>query len=196
MTTLTLNTNLNGIELGFDNIPTQAIRNSLKELGFRWHNVKKVWYAKQTDERLNFAKSLADGELQEVTEPKTTKSFDFDIKVGDLFSCSWGYEQTNVDFFQVIALVGSKSVRVRQVAPKMVNQEAVSGMSADRTYQVTNEILPPISSIFIKDDEKGDLKRVKSYATDGKSNPFFEIGKGGYLCHKYNGEALYESWYY
>lgn len=196
MTTLTLNANLNGIELGFDNIPTQEIRNSLKELGFRWHNAKKIWYAKQTDERLNFAKSLADSELREVSEPKATKSFDFDVKVGDLFSCSWGYEQTNVDFFQVIALVGSKSVRVRQVAPKMVKQEAVSGMSADRTYQVTNEILPPISSIFIKDDEKGDLKRVKSYASDGKSNPFFEIGKGGYFCHKYNGETLYESWYY
>ena len=26
------------------------------------------------------------------------------VHVGDLFYCSWGYEQTNIDYFQVVAL--------------------------------------------------------------------------------------------
>jgi hypothetical protein len=40
-------------------------------------------------------------------------------KVGDLLSNSWGYEQTNWDFCQVVA-VGPKSVTVRMVAKRII----------------------------------------------------------------------------
>ena len=38
------NTEKNGIELYFDEIPTKEDREILKTNGFRWHNVKKCWY--------------------------------------------------------------------------------------------------------------------------------------------------------
>ncbi|MFY8264460.1 hypothetical protein ACOT7R_16355 [Clostridium perfringens] len=44
----------NGIEVKFNNKPAQEVINSLKANGFRWHRVKKVWYAKQTEERINY----------------------------------------------------------------------------------------------------------------------------------------------
>lgn len=37
------------------------------------------------------------------------------VKVGDIFVASWGYDQTNVDFYEVTGLTGA-SVRVREVA--------------------------------------------------------------------------------
>lgn len=40
------NTELNGIELYFEAIPTKEEREALKSEGFRWHNVKKCWYKK------------------------------------------------------------------------------------------------------------------------------------------------------
>lgn len=41
------------------------------------------------------------------------------IKVGDLFVRSWGYDQTNVDFYQVVR-VSEKCYWVRKIAAKPV----------------------------------------------------------------------------
>lgn len=71
--TYTLNEELNGIEITFTGIPSEEIRNELKVQGFRWSKYKKVWYAKQTPDRLGFAKMLA-GETEEQTEEVTKQS--------------------------------------------------------------------------------------------------------------------------
>lgn len=60
MTTYAINTNLNGIEIKFDGKPSEAIRNKLKAIGYRWHKIKMVWYAKQNAERLALAQELAE----------------------------------------------------------------------------------------------------------------------------------------
>jgi hypothetical protein len=37
------------------------------------------------------------------------------VKPGDFFCCSWGYDQTNIDFYRVIAVTPSgKSIKVQQ----------------------------------------------------------------------------------
>lgn len=59
----TINNELNGIEIKFDEKPSEDIRSSLKRNGFRWHKVKKVWYAKNNKERLIYAESISNGEL-------------------------------------------------------------------------------------------------------------------------------------
>ena len=38
---------------------------------------------------------------------------DAGVKVGDYFVCSWGYDQTNVDFYKVVALT-PKGMKVQQ----------------------------------------------------------------------------------
>lgn len=204
MTTLTVNKELNGIEIRFDCKPISSTLESLKKSGFRWHRQKKFWYAKQTPERIELAQSITDGkEIKTVTtKEKAEKKNVFGVKVGDIFSASWGYEQTNNDFFQVIALVGEKSVRVREVNPPIVRRDPVSGMAEDRVYKITGEILPPSPhSVFIKDQEKGDLKRIKpGYFQDeekAKNNCYFDISSYA-SAYKCNGETkkVYESWYY
>ena len=89
------------------------------------------------------------------------------------------------------------SVRVREVCPPVVKREAVSGMSEDITIRNTSEMLPATSSsVFIKDQEKGDLKRLKSFAADGVSNPQFNLTS---FADAWKVEAdeitVYESWY-
>ena len=204
MTTLTLNKELNGIEIKFDCKPISSTLESLKKSGFRWHRQKKFWYAKQTPERIELAQSITDGKEIKTgtTKEKAEKKNVFGVKVGDMFSASWGYEQTNNDFFQVIALVGEKSVRVREVNPPIVRRDPVSGMAEDRVYKITGEILPPSPhSVFIKDQEKGDLKRIKpGYFQDeekAKNNCYFDISSYA-SAYKCNGETkkVYESWYY
>lgn len=213
--TITTNTEFNGIEISFTAKPARCTLDALKAQGFRWHNKKALWYAKNTPERMEAAQAICnigDYALQILAEeaaenrpaygkgkkkPAAKPANKYGVKVGDIFRASWGYDQTNNDFFQVVALVGESSVRVREVRLPLIDRSAVSGTSEDRTFKVTRELLPACSSsVFIKDQEKGDLKRLKSYAADGKSYPQFNLAS---FCdaHYCGGDTIkvYESWY-
>lgn len=64
---INLNSEKNGIELIFEEKPSAATLEEIKAQGFRWHRVKKLWYAKQTADRLTFARTL--GELATAPAP-------------------------------------------------------------------------------------------------------------------------------
>ena len=69
--TYIINTELDGIEIIFDEKPSEEVRAELKESGFRWHKIKKIWYARQNPERLELAEKLANiNESESATEPK------------------------------------------------------------------------------------------------------------------------------
>lgn len=119
-----------------------------------------------------------------------------DIKVGDIFSASWGYDQTNVDFFQVVEIVGKSSVRVRQVHPEIIKDEACGPMSADRTYKFPTDgtLLPPCRGVFIKDTQRGDVKRVQTYGKNDQ--PFIKLSSFAWAYKEMSDTAkCYESWY-
>ncbi len=186
----------NGIEVYFDEKPDDAIREALKGLRMRWHNIKKCWYGKADEATV---KTAIGGEPQDATPAVVALAADepniLGVKVGDLFYTSWGYEQTNVNFFQVIGLCGTQSVRVREVKPRMTDERGAGGMSADRSYEVTRKLLPPSHyACFINDNERGDIRRVR--VSGGV--PAFNVGRrGGYqdTARPYTGGYLYESWY-
>ena len=69
MTSVTMNHEKNGIEIRFDGKPDASILENLKSNGFRWSGKQKMWYAKQTDERMTFAGNL--GDIVETSEAKT-----------------------------------------------------------------------------------------------------------------------------
>lgn len=145
-----LNKKLNGIELIFQEKPATEILTMLKENGFRWHRQKKLWYAKVTDERKAFVKELqkANTEIISVsnnvsetpTKAKAKKQpvNKYGVKVGDMFCDTWGYGQTNVDFYQVVDLKGSTTVVL-----KPVNKNA--RMIGDMSYMVS-----PIKDDFLE----------------------------------------------
>ncbi len=56
--TMNLNEALHGIELKFDGKPSPAVLSELKDTGWFWHYKKKIWYTKQTPERIAFAQKL------------------------------------------------------------------------------------------------------------------------------------------
>lgn len=202
--TIMKNTDFDSLEISFDGKPTDTIRDALKAIHFRWHGVKKVWYGYSTEEAVHQAIENAEGNKPaeaKKTAAKAEKVNKYGVRVGDIFSASWGYDQTNVDFFQVVALVGETSVKVREVNPPMIEDTSVSGMSADRTYKITSALLPPARfSVFIKDQENGDIKRIKpGYDKDpelAKANCSFNLSSFA-SAFKCNGETkkVYESWY-
>lgn len=44
------------------------------------------------------------------------QAFVHSLKVGDILNTSWGYDQTNIEFFQVVRLVAKSMVIVRELA--------------------------------------------------------------------------------
>lgn len=52
------------------------------------------------------------------------------VQVGDIFRASWGYEQTNVEYFQVVALRGTRQVMVREIGKHYEENGFMSGRCA------------------------------------------------------------------
>jgi len=145
------------------------------------------------------AAQILDATPEERCYPRSLKSASvnkYGVKVGDIFYASWGYEQTNVNFFQIIALVGETSVRIREVYLDLEEEDAFSSMSANRSYALPSEILPAARhASFVDDQKNGDLKRV----SNKYGEPTIKVGRtGGYqtIANQYKGETVYESWYY
>ena len=94
-------------------------------------------------------------------------------------------------------MVGECSVRVREVYPEIIDEEATGPMAENRTYKMTSELLPPAPrSIFIEDQERGDLKRLRSVSYRGDEDVCFTIGND-HRAYKRTGDTVteYVSWY-
>jgi len=91
---------------------------------------------------------------------KERKEFQHDYKVGDILVSSWGYEQTNVDWFQVTKVVG-KQIEMREIGGKTVRGEP----PAEYVVPVPNSFKgPPMR----KTPQKGGYVRLTSYSSASK----------------------------
>jgi hypothetical protein len=70
---------------------------------------------------------------------KAALSKGHDLAVGDVLYNSWGYDQTNVDFFQVTAVIGKRMVEVRQLASQAAGTGRDSGQCVPKPDQFTGE---------------------------------------------------------
>lgn len=52
------------------------------------------------------------------------------LAVGDVLRATWGYEQTNIDWYQVTALIGSTMVEVRKIAGQCSSDLHMQGDTA------------------------------------------------------------------
>ncbi len=117
--------------------------------------------------------------LQRVTaykaEQKAQKALPHTLKVGDILYTSWGYDQTNVDFYQVVNLAGTKMVEVREIAKQTTNDSGTGPMSG---YVVA-----------VKDQFKSEPKRYRANSTNA-----LRIEKYAY-AHLWDGKPQRVSWY-
>lgn len=67
-------------------------------------------------------------------------AFQHTLQVGDVLYTSWGYDQTNIDYYQVTKLVGSKMVEVCEIASQ----------SVDGAHYMTGESVPNVGKFVGK----------------------------------------------
>lgn len=49
------------------------------------------------------------------------------LQIGSILYSSWGYEQTNVDFYEVINLIGKCTVELRELVQTKIHHNGFSG---------------------------------------------------------------------
>lgn len=91
------------------------------------------------------------------------------LKVGDVLQCSWGYEQTNIDYFQVVELFGKRGVVIRKIACESVDTEFMQGRSVPAVDQFIGEPMRKQVS------DSGSVK-IYSFASAYKMEPVMVAG--------------------
>lgn len=99
------------------------------------------------------------------------------LKVGDVMVNSWGWEQTNVDFYQVTKIKG-KSAWIRPIGGESV--EGSEGFMSDR--------VKPIKDIFYGEEER---KVIKAFG----SSVSMSTRHGSLSNYTEGEEGTYRSWY-
>ena len=59
-------------------------------------------------------------------EYKAKRNAPHDVKIGDVFKCSWGYDQTNVDFYECTAVLGAM-IEIREIAQDSMETLSMQG---------------------------------------------------------------------
>jgi hypothetical protein len=98
------------------------------------------------------------------------------LKVGDILVSSWGYDQTNVSFYQVTALIGKTMVEYCSIGSDTVEESEYSHGMAD--------------TVTANPDRKGvDRWRAKANHTNS-----IRISSCEY-AYPWDGSSMYRSWY-
>ena len=188
MCTLAINQQFNGIELTFAGKPAEEIREAMKAAGFRWHKQKKLWYAKNTTERMALAQKLSGAEAPTETAPAPAVATSepvskYGIKVGDILEDSWGYEQTNVEFYMVTKIISACKIEIVELGHIQSNHES-HGMACDVIPDTNRRIGEPIQKMVSQSSWE---KRDGSWHV--KINDCVSLTA-------WNGRPCYCSWYY
>jgi len=106
---------------------------------------------------------------------------------GDIVVNTWGYEQTNVDFYQVTEVL-NKKIRVRKIGAEIVN--ATGPMSAN---------VMPVKDSFCDNSESS--RNVSLLSLKAEINVSGVVScricdpQSYYYFHKWDGKPQYCSWY-
>lgn len=133
MCTMAINNQFNGIELTFAGKPAEEIREAMKAAGFRWHQQKKLWYAKNTADRMALAKKLSGQQAAAETAPAAVPTAGsepvskYGIKVGDILTGSWGYSMTLVEMYKVTKIVSACKIEIVEIGADLISADSGGG---------------------------------------------------------------------
>ena len=111
------------------------------------------------------------------------------VKQGDIFYESWGCDQTNIDFCQVIEISPSgKTVLCQMMTQKEVPSEGLAPMSE---YVMPDKLFPEDGTfrLYVRSRSNGDVSLVGQY-------PYCRGDKRMGYFTKWEGRPLYQSHYH
>jgi hypothetical protein len=131
----------------------------------------------QTEERRSehvkqWMGGIAEHEQWKRERKSERQSFDHTLEVGDILYSSWGYDQTNIDFYEVVRTT-KKSVEIRKLAQTIEETGFMSGKTSPLAGQYTGEKM-------LKRVGPDNTVKIESYA----------------WAWVWDGQPKYNSWYH
>lgn len=166
MTTYSIakNSRFNSFEISFNEKPAAAIIEVLKTNKYRWNPYKKIWYGFNDISALLNPDQTA--QKKEASSEKVAVNLAGFI-VGDILYSSWGYDQTNIDFYQVVK-VTEKTITVKEISYKSEYDSSMSG------YKV------PVKNAFIDGIEYSRKVITTDKNPISKAQYFIKVNKSEY----------------
>jgi hypothetical protein len=122
---------------------------------------KENYYYLTEERRQQAIKRVKDDEdltgRKKKEQKEENKNFEHSLKGGDILYCSWGWEQTNIDFYEVIEVKG-KYVIIRELAQKHIADGDMSGKTTALKGEYIGE--PILKRVCF-----GNLIKFNSYQT-------------------------------
>ena len=106
------------------------------------------------------------------------------MKVGDFLYSSWGYDQTNIDFYKVVGLVGKTMVEIMPVCSKLDSSNPPCDMvvpsDEPREYDVVLGMNRGDKNVFRKKAKDGSVTLRSGYywASVCDDKPKYETSSG------------------
>lgn len=137
---------------------------------------RPAWFYRLTPEQLagkaDRELKIAQAKLDAKAAAKAArKEATFDVKVGDVFRSSWGYDQTNVDYYQVTRMVGAQSVEIRRIGAVSWGTEFMQGRSVPAVDDFRGK--PMVKRLRACGDGTAAV-RITSFADAYKMEPVVE----------------------
>ena len=101
------------------------------------------------------------------------KQFKTSLFYGDILYTSWGYDQTNVDFYEVIEVLGDKMIKVREVASDVVDGDGMY----QNVVAVPGKYVGPEMKVKVTQGDNAKIDGHYAHKWDGK--PKHETGPYG-----------------
>lgn len=102
---------------------------------------------------------------------KAERKAPHDVKVGDVFRCSWGYDQTNVDYWEVVTLKGKRQVEVRRIAADC----ETSGLDTGKCVPVPGRYIGEAETKLIQVWGGTPYFKAYSFASASRKVPLAEV---------------------
>lgn len=83
------------------------------------------------DQKIQTVINNVENNAKRNAERKMKRSIPHTFVVGDILTCSWGYDQTNIDFYEVTKLIGSTMIEICEIGAEIVS-----------SYGTYNKLMP------------------------------------------------------
>lgn len=146
---------------------------------YRFSSVERMqeWLDKDLGRRL---KIKAFSDQRKLDRKKALEVNPF--QVGQMLYDSWGYDQTNIDFYQVIE-VKNKSVVIQRIKGKMIPSEGYCSMSG---------LTAPVANSFYGEPIR---KNVNAWVSETSTRYYLRSDRGSMSVYDRGDNGVYCSWY-
>jgi hypothetical protein len=149
---------------------------ALSAIAFGGKRTKPDWHYRfrSEDRLLGKIREWSDGIKQRqerVAERKAERSQPHDLKVGDVMVCSWGWEQTNIDYYECTAIRGKRQVVVRQIAAERIETRSMQGQCVPKPGHFIGD--EQIKTVITYADEPS--VKINGYATATRIKPIATV---------------------